>query len=141
MMHSTTGHTPDFDSASLLLTDADVLSRVDELIDSGARATRSLWLFFVSADGAQLPVVVPIDDVPPRPVPHLIGTVCTVIAGIIAEQVPGGSAILALTRPGPAAPGPDDRYWARSVQVSAQQHNVAIRMLCLATPGCVRQLD
>ena len=63
-MITTTGGTPDHDLLAPLSTDAEVLVRVDQIIRKDARRDRSLWLFFIAADAVQLPVVVPIDDVP-----------------------------------------------------------------------------
>jgi hypothetical protein len=140
MMTATTGHTPDFDPTALLHTDADVLRRVDALIDSTARISRSLWLFFLSGDGAQLPVVVPIDNLPPSPDPLMMGNVFSVVAGIITTEAPGGSAIVTLTRPGAGDVEPTDRPWLRTMQAAARKRGAAIRMLCLATPAGVCEL-
>jgi hypothetical protein len=64
-----TGGTPDYDLLAPLSTDAEVLDRIDQIIGRDARRDRSLWLLFLAADGVQLPVVVPIDDVPASPGP------------------------------------------------------------------------
>jgi hypothetical protein len=58
---------PGIDLAAPLSTDQDVIRRIDRLLDQDSRRQRSLWLFFLSGDGLQLPAVVPIDDMPERP--------------------------------------------------------------------------
>jgi hypothetical protein len=47
------------------------------------RRDRSLWLIFLAADAVQLPVVVPIDDMPANPDPGTAGSICDVIAHVI----------------------------------------------------------
>lgn len=139
MMTATAGQTPDFDLTTPLRTDADVLSRVDALIDSPERGRRSLWLFFLSADGVQLPVVIPVDDVPPRPEPGQVGNFLAIVASIITAESPGGSAIVTLTRPENRVAAESDAAWLRALRSAARKHRAPIRMLCLATPAGVRE--
>jgi hypothetical protein len=134
------GETPEFDPADPLVTDADVLRRVDRLLDADSRRERSVWLMFLSADGTQLPVVVPIDDVPERPAAQLVGNLCHVIADVLADAAPDGSAVLTLTRPGSEAVGDTDRRWFRALHGAAREEGVTVRMMCLATRDGVRQL-
>jgi hypothetical protein len=131
---------PDFDPAVPLDTDRDVLRRVDRLLDQDSRRQRSVWLMFLSGDRVQLPVVVPIDDVPERPDPLLVGNLCSVIADVLADAAPGGSAVVTLTRPGAESVDDTDRYWFRALYGAAPERGASIRMLCLATQAGVRQL-
>jgi hypothetical protein len=133
------GATPDFDRTAPLRTDDDVLRRVDLLLDENARQLRSVVLFFLDADGVQMPVVVPVDDVPERPDPMLAGGMCWVIAEALANH-DGGSAVVVLTRPGAAAADDADRRWCRLLFASARQHRATIRMVCLATPTSLLRL-
>jgi hypothetical protein len=133
----TTGATP-FDLATPLRTDDDVLRRVDLLLGDDARQLRSVVLLLLDGDGRQLPVVVPIDDVPERPDPLIVGNVCWIIAEAL-KQYPGGSAVVVLTRPEPGPVNDADRYSARTIYRSAREHGAPIRLLCLASPtGVVR---
>jgi len=140
MRASAAGDAPDLDLTAPLSTDQDVLRRVDRLVDQDSRRNRTLWLLFVSSDSVLLPVVVPIDDVPERPDPRLVGNVCFVIADVLAHQVPGGTAVVVLTRPGSETVDDADRYWFRTIHGAAREHDASIRMLCLATQTSVRQL-
>jgi len=121
-------------------TDADVLARVATVIDDEARALHALWLFFLDRDGMQNEVVVPIDCIPELPDPHLAGTVCYVISQLLSGAEPDGSAIITLSRPGMTDLGDADRHWLKALQQGAATHQSPIRMLCLATPGGVREL-
>jgi hypothetical protein len=140
MRTSAAGDAPDLDLTAPLLTDMDVLRRVDRLVDQHSRRNRTLWLLFVSSDRVLLPVVVPIDGVPERPDPQFVGNMCFVIADVLAHQVPGGTAVVVLTRPGSETVDDTDRYWFRTIHGAAREHGASLRMLCLATQTSVRQL-
>lgn len=140
MTTATAGPAPDSDLAAPLHTNEDVLRRVDLLLDEDARRLRSVVLLFLDRDGVQLPVVVPIDDVPERPDPLVVGNLCWIIAEAL-RQYPGGSAVVALTRPDIAQPDDYDRHWCRLLDAAAQQHHASIRLVCLATPSSVRALS
>lgn len=117
-----------------LHTDADVLRRVDQLIEPDARLRQTLWLFFLDRNQQQLPVVVPIDDVPDDPDPELVGSLCFIIAEVLGDAEPEGSVVLVLTRPGAVTPGHADRTWRDRLKDAAAEHGARIRMICLATP-------
>ncbi len=128
------------DLTAPLITDDDVLHRVDRLLDHASRHCRSLWLLFLSGEGVQLPAVVPIDDVPERPDRLLVGNLCGVVTDVLDDVAPGGSAVVALTRPGDDSVGDTDRYWFQALYGAAREHGAPIRMMCLATQARVRQL-
>jgi hypothetical protein len=134
------GDAPDLDLTAPLSTDQDVLRCVDRLVDQPSRRDRSLWLLFLSSDGVLLPVVVPIDGVPERPDLQVVGNMCFVIADVLAHQVPGGTAVVVLTRPGSETVDDSDRYWFRTINSAARERGASIRMVSLATQTTVRQL-
>jgi hypothetical protein len=131
---------PEFDPADALVTDTDVLRRIDRLLDRDSRQERSVWLLFLTSDGTQLPVVVPIDDVPERPDPELVGNLCHMVADVLSDAAPEGSAVITLTRPGSETVDDTDRYWFRTLHGAAREQGVPVRMLCLATKAGIRQL-
>src|SRR5215469_10193706 len=131
---------PASDIALPLRTDEDVLRRIDLLVDIDARQLRSIWLLFLSASGVQLPVVVPIDGVPERPDLTTARSLCWVIAEALRENVPGGHAIVVLTRPGAGPEDDADRDWSTTLHRAARDRGTSIRMVCLATPSGVRRL-
>lgn len=126
--------------ATPVRTDADVLARVASVIDDEARRLRALWLFFLDRDGLQNEVVVPIDCIPDLPDPGLAGSLCYVVTQLLSGAEPEGAAIITLSRPGMAELRDTDRYWLSALQRGAATHRSPIRMLCLATPGGVREL-
>ena len=137
-MMSITGEAPDHDISSPLRTDADVLRRVDFCV--GDRSRRSLWLLFIGPDGVQLPVLVPVSDIPESPEPGEIRGLCHMIAHIVADSVADGTAVITLVRPGTGTLTDPDRHWCRSLHTAAAEEGAAIRMVCLATTDGVRQL-
>jgi hypothetical protein len=122
-----------------LNSDAEILARVAELIGPEDRQQQSLWVFFFDRGMRQMSVVVPIDDVPDQPDQQLVGNTCWIITEVLADTEPGGSAVVALTRPGPAEFGAIERHWYRALTDSARQHRTPLRLLCLATPDGVRE--
>lgn len=115
-------------------TEDDVLRRVDQLIEPDMRRRQSLWLFFLDRNQQQLPVVVPIDDVPDDPDPELVGNLCFIVSEVLGDSEPQGSVVFVLTRPGPVMPEEPDRTWRDRLRDAAAEHGARIRMMCLATP-------
>jgi hypothetical protein len=136
----TSGPLPASDIAIPLRTDEDVLRRIDLLVNLDARQIRSIWLLFLSASGVQLPVVVPIDGVPERPDLTTARSLCWVIAEALRENVPGGHAVVVLTRPEAGAPDDADRDWATTLHRAARDRGASLRMVCLATSSGVCRL-
>ena len=118
-------------------TEADVLTRVEMLIDPIDRMRQGLWLFFLDRDNKQSPVLVPIDGVPDDPDPDEVGKLCWIIAEVLGSTEPEGSVIIVRTRSGPAAISETDRHWRERLQDGAILHGARIRMICLATPDGV----
>jgi hypothetical protein len=116
-------------------TDPEVRKRVEQLIEPGVRLRHSLWLFFLDGNDVQLPVIVPIDDVPDDPDPELVGNLCWIIAEVLGDNE--GSVVITLTRPGPAVTDGPDRVWHDRLRDAAAAHSARIRMMCLATPDGV----
>ncbi len=125
----------------LLLTDADVLARVRDLVGP-ATTDRQLWILFVDGDGRQAPVVSPVSDLPPRPdalVPRLGALLARVVPGL-RTGLGRGSVVLTLERHGPDAPRPSDRDWAQALTDACIAASVELRGIFLSTRGGVRRL-
>ncbi len=72
---------PDFADAPLLLTDADMLTRVHALVGP-ACTDRQLWIMFVDGGGRQTPVVMPVSEMPRHPPTGLLDGVASVLRGL-----------------------------------------------------------
>jgi hypothetical protein len=124
-----------------VITDADVLARVDEIIKPVARRERALWLFFFYSDGTQAPVIVPLEDMPELPeeddteVPfHMLRH----FYGLNEDD--DLSFVLTLCRDGTLELTESDRRWLRLLQGGIKEYAAPVRMLCLATPQGTRAL-
>jgi hypothetical protein len=73
-------------------------------------------------------------------VQELAGNTCWIITRVLEDTEPGGSAVIALTRPGPAEFRAIDRHWYRALKDGGRQHGTPLRMLCVATADDVRDL-
>ena len=96
---------------------ADLTDRWRTLLDPPEFTARSLWLTWLGADGRQLPVVVPVEDVPQRPDPALLVGLREVHGGVLHDQLGAtGHLALALCRPGDPAITEDDDAWADALR-------------------------
>ena len=124
-----------------LNTNEEILARVSQLLDADARQLPSVVVLFLDSKARELPVVVPLDGIPSRPDMPTVSNLCWIIAQVLDEHAPGGSAILTLTRPGPHGISPDDRLWRDAITNAAEVEGAPIRMLCLGTRDGVCVLD
>ncbi|SEM99814.1 hypothetical protein E3O25_01710 [Cryobacterium sp. TMT1-3] len=102
--------TVNIDDAPPVTTPEQARARVFDLVGHAIR--RQLWLMLLDAHGRQLPVVIPIDNIPLRPEPGRSRFFAIGINELLAVQAPGGSVILTLERPGSAALTAPDQAWA-----------------------------
>jgi hypothetical protein len=133
---------PDFADAPPLLTDADVLARVQALVGR-AVTDRQLWIMFVDGDNRQTPVVMPVSDLPRRPPPGLLDGLAGVLGGVrddLATDTGPGSVILTLERRGPADPRPLDRSWTDALVRTCRSADIGLRGVFLSNDAGVRRL-
>ncbi|MGY2001658.1 hypothetical protein [Blastococcus sp. SYSU DS1024] len=96
---------------------ADLSDRWRSVLDSPVFAARSLWLTWFGTDGRQLPVVVPVDDLPLLPDPALLVGLREVHGSVVDDQLGGGGHLaLALCRPGEPVITAEDDAWAEGLR-------------------------
>lgn len=141
-MTTITDETPDYDYDLLapICTDTEIVDRVDYLIDTYDRRDRSLWLFLLKGDGVQLPVVVQIDDMPISPDPETAEGICSIVAEVLRDGTPGGSAVIIFVRENGLSMTDPDRQWLMALRSAAAKTGMPLRMVCLATREGTRQL-
>lgn len=130
----------DVTTLSPVRTDDELLQRWRLIMGEGGFGRRSLWLVWFDAQGKQLPMVVPVDDVPQRPDDELLGGLGEVVTEIVRDQAPGGSVAITLSRPGPSVVDGDDRAWGLALLDMASRNAITLRRFHLATTGSVRPL-
>jgi hypothetical protein len=123
-----------------VVTDADVLARVDVIIEPESRKPLTLWVFFLNPDGTQPMVIMPIDDIPEQPDVEDGEFVFQMLSHLYGPDSPDGSLILTISRDGTTAPTEGDRRWLRALQHGVAEYAAPVRMFCLATPEGVRDL-
>lgn len=134
--------TPKINDMPILRTDADLIDRVRLLIGPAAR-DRQLWIVFIDGDGRQMPVLMPISDMPERPEPDMTTGLATVLGGLRADLVTcndEGSVAVVLERHGPDDVLPGDRDWDCALTRACADGEVTVRGRFLSTPGGVQQL-
>ncbi|MDQ3273873.1 MAG: hypothetical protein M3Q39_02285 [Actinomycetota bacterium] len=131
-----------FAAAPPLMTDADVLVRVEQLVGPAA-ADRRLWIMWVDGDGRQAPVVVPIDDIPRHPDPSQLAGLAEVLSGLrdeLTTELGPCSVILTLERLGLDGVLPGDHTWAAALAEVCERAGTPLRGTFQATRGGVRRL-
>ena len=114
-----------------LSTDALVQQRATELVGRAIR--RQLWLFFLDDDDVQLPLVVPIDDLPIAPPDGVMVAIAD-----LADAVAATSVVAVLERYGSEELTPGDREWARHLRDSCAATSVRLRAILLSHRRGVR---
>jgi hypothetical protein len=96
---------------------ADLTRRWATVLDPPVFATRDLWLMWLGTDGRSLPLVVPVEDLPPAPDPAALRELLA-LHETVAEGRPDECAHLAtaLCRPGHAAVTATDDVWAAALR-------------------------
>jgi hypothetical protein len=129
---------PPYDESRLvpLASDAIIHERVTELI--GRANQRQLWLLFLDEFDVQLPLLIPIDGLPPSP----DGYTPTVIANVreLMDDIGAASLIVVWERYGPAALSAGDTAWARALAAACVAEHLGLRAMLLSHRGGVRWL-
>jgi hypothetical protein len=120
-------------------TDDELRERWKEIVAAETFRERTLWLTWYDPDGQMLPVVVPVDDLPPHPHGEVLDGLAQVVGSVLDGQAPGGSVAMLISRPGPPSVQGEDQAWARAL-TSRAAPGVRTRPLHLATSGSVRVL-
>lgn len=94
------------------LTDqTDLFALWERIVGTPGFARRSLWLVFLDEDHRPLDVIVPIDDIPEEVDVAGVARLLEMARG----QVPAGSIVTMLSRPGGGRVRDSDRAWALAV--------------------------
>lgn len=120
-------------------TDDELLERWRLLLAGETYDDRTLWVTWYDERGVQLPVVVPVDELPRSPDASFLDNLAYVLEGVLRE-VDGGWVSLALARPGSGLITTDDRAWADEIRATLARHVLVGRPLFLATSSRIRQL-
>ncbi|HEV7950713.1 MAG TPA: hypothetical protein VGP24_13190 [Glaciihabitans sp.] len=129
-----TQHTSD-DSLVPLISDTLIEDRVRTLI--GRANMRQMWLLFLDEDELQLPLLIPIDGLPPAPDPSNTQTVISNIAELMGE-IGATGLIIVWERYGPATLSAQDSAWATALAAACATVRVRLRAILLSHRSGVR---
>lgn len=112
-----------------LSTDTLIEQRVNHLVGRAQR--RQLWLMFLDASQVQLPLLVPMADVPVSPSPADLPRWAALIEDT-ADAAGATSVIVVLERYATETLTDADRSWARQLRDSCRDAGVALRAVVLS---------
>jgi len=118
-------------SLAPLTTDELIRERVVDLVGKAIR--RQLWLMFVDENDVQLPLLVPVSDLPSTP-PIEISSLITGTA----DAVDARGIIVVLERYGDETLTPADRAWARHIHLACADGSARLRGILLSHAHGVR---
>lgn len=106
--------TPQTPQDTLIRNAADLEALWRSLMGESGFSRRSIWLLFLDAAGRPSPVLVPIDDIPRRPVPLFLENLRYIVREVLGSHDLASTALL-LSRPGHVTMTDEDRAWARAL--------------------------
>lgn len=133
------------DEAPHVRTAEDVRRRWRSLMGAGGFGRTSLWIIWFDDHGHQLPVVVPIDDLPEDLGTDGVDNLIMIIGD--PAELGAASVALLLSRPGPGSVSEADRRRANAILAGVQRarqrgtFDLSVWPLHLATADSVRQLS
>jgi hypothetical protein len=123
------------DSRIPLWTDTLIERRVRDLV--GPAQTRQLWLMFLDENEVQLPLLIPIDDLPQRPRDEdTRGVVANVMN--VMEEIGAVKLMVVWERYGPAHLSEDDTRWMQSFAKACGAVRLPLRAMLLSHRKGVR---
>lgn len=132
-----TSTTP-YDFTLPVRTDAEIRRRVADLI--GPACDRALWPLFLDRDHVQLPLVLPIRELPDAPGAEETERIVALLAKLTADADIGGL-VLVLERPGSRALSEQDRILARRLAAATRRRALPVRAMLLVHDDGIRTLD
>lgn len=128
--------TPNYEETRLqpLTTDALLEARVADLI--GRAIKRQLWFLFLDDGQVQLPLIIPVDDLPVLPDAHL-DTIARQMSAAM-DAAGARSVVIVIERYAESALTDADRAWARSLHDAFEQGRVTVRGILLSHRRGVR---
>ncbi|MEO7017488.1 MAG: hypothetical protein ABI130_02790 [Leifsonia sp.] len=116
-------------------SDPEVLDLVSQVVGSACR--EKLWGLFLGPDLKPARLIIPIEDLPPRPDRQLVESSAHALAEIL-RMLGGGSVILVRERPGPPGIEPIDAEWAHAFRSAFAIKHAPLRAIVLSHDSGVR---
>jgi hypothetical protein len=120
--------------AEPLTTDALVAERVEQLI--GRAIQHQIWFLFLDADQVQLPLVIPVGELPARP-DDFVGALAQRLAAIVETEA-ARAVVVVIERYAYPELTAADRHWAKCLHDALDENGVPVRGVLLSHSRGVR---
>ena len=120
--------------AEPLTTDALVAERVEQLI--GRAIQHQIWFLFLDADQVQLPLVIPVGELPARP-DGFVGALAERLAAVVEAEA-ARAVIVVIERYAYPELTAADRGWAKCLHDALDENGVPVRGVLLSHSRGVR---
>ncbi len=118
----------------IITTQSDLHEAWLRLMQPLGFAGRSLWLMFISADGAPVPQLTEITDLPERPTTSDVESMGRFLSHFEGSDIRLG---VLLTRPGAGIPDHDDHAWVGAAYQACRDAQVRCEVVHVATATAV----
>ena len=136
-MTDTTSAAPPLTDHRPLSTASALLDRFEEFLHRALR--RQLWVCFLDDDLVQLPLVVPVEDVPVRPRPEPLAGLLDAFEEV-GRHVGASRVVVVLERPGPGAARTSDAAWTEAVTSGLEGRSLTLHALLVCSDDGVELL-
>jgi hypothetical protein len=120
-----------------LSTAEAILERTESLVGPACR--EQTWFLFLDADDVQLPLLIPVDQVPAAADDDLEQGARDVL-GSLWRATDAAAIIAVIERPCTTSLHPDDRAWAQALHSAAVDEGIDLRAVLLSHDHGVRAL-
>ena len=120
-----------------LSTPEAILERAESLVGPACRA--QTWFLFLDPDDVQLPLLVPVENVP-SPDDDDLAEGARDVLGSLWRATDAAAIVAVIERPFEVALHPDDRAWARALRTAAHHEGIDLRAVLLSHDHGVRAL-
>ncbi len=118
-----------------LTTDEDIEHRVTDLI--GRANSRQLWLLFLDDVDLQLPLLIPVEELPAVPTDDEADRLVDTVRNLV-DEIGARSVVTVLERYGATALTAQDAVWVRSLRRACAEQRVTLRAQLLSHRTGVR---
>lgn len=136
-MTDTTSAAPPLTDHRPLDTTSALLDRFEEFLHRALR--RQLWICFLDDDLVQLPLVVPVEDVPVRPRAEPLAGLLDAFEEV-GRHVGASRLVVVLERPGPGAARTSDAAWTEAVTSGLEGRSLSLHALLVCSDDGVELL-
>lgn len=123
-----------------LCTPSMMLDHLVGLVGPEVGGPPSVWISFLDDADRVLPVAVPVEDLPSLPDARTLADLSALVRGVVAENFPGASVIVAVVRADGGDHGAHERRWAGALWRVSDADGWPVRAMVAIGEGRARVL-